>query len=300
MALWKIMCEENRYPGMWQRWYLNQCVGVGWHVQEGYPLRGEVARNAEYRSGWARCRNLMLRMTVGDNIVVTLADSRVARVGQITGFAIEDSEWNPLVPVSRMLPLGQIGRRILVRWDLTAGPDDRDLVVLLPEGDRFPRQELRPTLAEICSMTLDQLVSVMNDSTNWVGLLGRFGYERSLSDYIAAYPYRLEDGLLQHPSERLRERVLGERRVRTDVILLDREGRSVIVECKQYAPTQADCDQLRRYLKLLREETGSEVRGILVHGGSRKLRQDIAIYAAKSPAIEIVRYQLDVEFSPCS
>src|SRR5258708_11696625 len=34
-----------------------------------------------------------------------------------------------LVPASRDLPSGEMGRRLLVRWDLTVGPDSRDMVV---------------------------------------------------------------------------------------------------------------------------------------------------------------------------
>ena len=29
-TLWKIACQEDVYPGMWQRWFKNQCVAVGW------------------------------------------------------------------------------------------------------------------------------------------------------------------------------------------------------------------------------------------------------------------------------
>jgi hypothetical protein len=246
MTLWKIMCEENKYPGMWQRWYLNQCVGVGWHKEEGCPLRGPI-NNDEFGNGWSKCRRPLQDMTIGDHIVVALRNHRVARLGQITGKAIEDDEWNPLVPPSRALPLGNIGRRIEVRWDMTTGPDDRDLVVVLPEGSRFNSGERRLTLSEIKSITLDTLRQSMNDPANWVNLLGHFAYERALSEFIAAYPYKLEDGLLQHPSEKVREKVFGDGR-RSDVLLIDRSGKSVVVECKQNAPTRADCKQLLHYL----------------------------------------------------
>jgi hypothetical protein len=29
MTLWKFYCNEDAYPSMWQRWFLNQYVGVG-------------------------------------------------------------------------------------------------------------------------------------------------------------------------------------------------------------------------------------------------------------------------------
>jgi hypothetical protein len=283
---------------MWQRWYMNQCVGVGWHPSEGYSYSCENAKDAPYRVGWSKCRNQLKKMVVGDNLVVTLADSRIARIGQITGFSLEDGQWDPLVPPSKSLPNGEIGRRVLVRWRLDIGPDDRDLVVSLPEGQRLSTSEFLPTIAEIKSRQIDDLVTAMNDQSNWVNLLGHFGYEKALSDYIAAYPYRLEDGLLRHPSDKVRERVFDDRR-RLDVLLVDREGRSVIVECKQQSPTKEDCDQLCHYLAKLKEETGSDARGILVHGGSAKLRTDISTYA-KQQSIEIVRYSLDVDFTPCA
>jgi hypothetical protein len=49
---------------------------------------------------------------------------------------------------------------------------------------------------------------------------------------------------------------------------------------------------------LLQKETGrKDVRGILVHGGSRKLRSDVVRTAALMPKIEIVQYQLQVHFA---
>ena len=92
-----------------------------------------------------------------------------------------------------------MGRRILVRWDLTIGPDNRDEVVLLPEGHRFSSGELRPTIAEIKSLSFDHLKVVMQDEANHESLLARFEYEKALSGYIATYPHHLEDGLTVHP-----------------------------------------------------------------------------------------------------
>jgi len=53
-----------------------------------------------------------------------------------------------------------------------------------------------------------------------------------MSGHKAAYPHRLDDGFLQHPSEKVRERVFGDQ-WRLDVILIDRNNVPVIVECKQ-------------------------------------------------------------------
>src|SRR5580658_9302739 len=134
---------ENDYPGMWQRWFRNQCVAVGWHAEWGYPLSGDITAS-EHGAAWSRARSAIKRIEIGDYVVVSLRGHRVGRLGEVTGKAIEDHQWDPLVPRTRQRPDGEMGRRILVRWDLTVGPDNRDEVVLLPEGCRFSSGELRP------------------------------------------------------------------------------------------------------------------------------------------------------------
>src|SRR5206468_8133279 len=130
-------------------------------------------------------------------------------------------------------------------------------------GARFTTGELRPTIAEIRSQTLKKLRASMNDQANWVGLLS-FRYEKALSDYIAAYPHHLEDGLVPYPNAKVREKVFADR-TRLDVLLLDRKEKPVIVECKQAAPAPENLRQLRGYMKSLEMETGrKDVRGILV------------------------------------
>jgi hypothetical protein len=291
MALWKINCMEDQYPGMWHRWYRHQCVAVGWYGKWGFPLEGPTDNR-----GWARARTSLAQMAVGDLVIVALRDHRVGRLGEITAKHVGDEDWEPLVPPSKREPAGEMGRRIDVRWDMTCGPDDRDLVVLLPEEDRFTSGELRPTIARIRSRTAAQIRKAMNDEANWVPLASRFEYEKALSDYIATYPHRLEDGLVPHPDEKVRERVF-EDRSRLDVLLLDREARPVVVECKRGGPTAQDLDQLRHYMKRLRYETGQDdVRGILVHGGARKLRPEVTASAAKAPPVEVVQHQLHVNF----
>lgn len=161
----------------------------------------------------------------------------------------------------------------------------------------FTNGERLPTVAQIQSLTLKTLRTVMNDSTNWVGLLAHFKYEQALSDYIAAYPHHLEDGLVPYPNAKVREKVFKDR-TRLDVLLLDRTERPVIVECKQGAPTPENLKQLRGYMKLLQKETGrDDVRGILVHGGARKLCREVIAAARRAPRIEIIQYHLQVDFA---
>lgn len=294
MGLWKINCMEDRYPGMWQRWYRHQCVAVGWYSKWGYRLTGKSS--GQHEAGWRRARIALQQIQVSDHVVVALRGHKVGRLGVVTGKAIEDANWDPLVPASADVPDGEMGRRIFVRWDMTVGPDDREMVVRLPAGMRFTPGELRPTVSEIRSVSVARLVAAMNDEANWTGLLTHFDYERALSGYIAAYPHRLEDGLLPHPNERVRERVFKDSS-RSDVLLLDRNEIPVIVECKQGQPTPSDVKQLRGYLRRLRVETGQNPRGILVHGGARKLRREVKQLARTKPRIEIVQYRLEVDFA---
>lgn len=301
--LWKIYCMEDSFPGMWQRWFVNQCAAVGWAGKWGYHLRGERAmvgwatRWESKHGGWPRVRGLIEEIQPGDHVVVSLRGHRIGRIGEVTGKAIEDDDWDPLVPPSKDKDnsIGQIGRRILVRWELETGPDDRKLVVALPEGARLTQGQLRPTVAELSPSRLDSLRNAMNDPSNWIGL-SEFSYEKALSDYIGAYPHLLEDGLLPHPNKKVRERVFRDRS-RLDVLLEDRDEIAVIVECKQGQPGVDNVRQLQHYLKRFQREERLKVRGILVHGGARKLRADVRRAAVKKPPVELVQFSIGVDFS---
>jgi RecB family endonuclease NucS len=84
------------------------------------------------------------------------------------------------------------------------------------------------------------------------------------------------------------------------VILLDRNDRTVVVECKQGPPSAAAIDQLRRYLAYLKKEKGITARGILVHGGSKKLHAEVVEAADANPRIEVVQHRLAVGFARCN
>jgi hypothetical protein len=290
--LWKIACKEDWFPGMWQRWYKNQCAAVGWPPQSGFKLKGKTKGG----HGWSFARRLMAEeIKLGDYIIVSLQGHRIGRIGEVTKIAVEDGEWSPLVPRSKDYPAGEMGRRILVRWELEIGPDDEKLVVALPEGTRLTLGQLRPTVAEVPFRRLRGLLRVMKDPSNWVGL-SEFPYERALSDYIGAYPHLLEDGLLPHPNKKVRERIFGDRS-RLDVLLEDRDGVPVIVESKQRQPSVDNVRQLQYYVRRFQREEGQKARGILVHGGARKLRSEVRRAARKTPIVELVQFRVDVGFS---
>lgn len=291
-CIWKINCEEDKYPGMWQRWFKNQCVAVGWPPgDEGYSL----SENKKGKKGWSTARNAIRKMKGGDLVVVAMTNNKIARIGEITGKAIEDNQWDPLVPKSKTLPMGEKGRRIFVRWNLMVAPPTLDWVIKLPEGSRLNQGELRPTVSQISSQKNEAIERAITDQSNWVGLLGNFKYEKAISDYIANYPHHLEDGLMPYPDSKIREKVF-EDQSRADVLLIDSEGNPVVVECKQDSLSIDNVEQLKNYMKKLSNETGKASRGILVHGGSQKLRKEVSDYLKKEKNIEAFCYKLDIEF----
>jgi hypothetical protein len=282
---------ENIYPGLWRRWFKSQCVAVGWCANWGFPLEG--AHSGGNR--WSRARNAIKAISEGDLIVVSMKDNRVSRVGEVINKRITDEEWDPLVPKSKSEEDGEMGRRINVRWRLDIGPEEYGFVVKLPEDCRFTIGELRPTVSEIKSINIDNLFDAMNNQYNWVKIYGHYANERSISDYIANYPYLLEDGLTQYPSAKVREKIFDDR-TRLDVLLIDKNDIPVIVECKQQNPSIDNINQLLHYMEKLEQETDKVSRGIIVHGGSSKLTPEVKQTINSLNNIEIVSYRANIEF----
>ena len=263
---------------------------MGYAANWGYHLGGPSPSR-----DWSYTRNRLMEMNIGDDVVVALSGNRVGRIGKITK-AIDGDQWDPFVPRGRGFEDGEMGRRVQVRWDLTVGPDNPDLVVQLPNERRFQQgTESRRAVARIQSITRGQLVEAMNDRSNWVSLLGDFPYEKALSDYIASYANHLEDGLLPHPNSKIRERVFTDR-TRCDVLLIDVNSTPVIVECKRHAPSVQDVEQLRDYMRRFKVETGEAPRGMLVHGGAQNLIDDVKQNAELPPVVKVVSYTLNVDF----
>lgn len=296
---WRVHCHIGQHPGQWQYWFREQCCAVGWHPKrwgdvvspEGWEFSGPSTDR-----GWVAARNALREMAEGDVVIATLPGGRIGRLGTIVRKAVGDHEWNPIVPKSSNLPFGENGRRIEVRWDLSLGPDDPSKVVLLPAAARFNSGELRATVRELPISKLDTVKAAMRDESNWVSLAGAFSMEAALSGYISIHPGRLEAGMIAHPSIEVLEFTFSDRR-RADVMLQDRAGRVVIVECKQDAPTidaLKQVDQYRDQLWTERPDLG-RARAVLVHGGASRVAPEIA-EEAKRREIELVYFDLQVNF----
>ena len=287
-AYWKAFCDESTYPGLWSRWFSAQCVAVGWG-----PPKWSLNGGGSPSPAWSAARKALLAMKPGDYVVVQLAGHRVGRIGQIVTKRISDRDWDPLVRFGEQSQW-DVGRRVEVRWDLELGPADPQLVVRLPMEVQLNSGELRGTLKSLPAERFDGIREAMGDESNWVSVTSRFAHESSLSDFIATFPHRLEDGLVPHPSKEVREMFFPDG-TRADVILLDRDGRSVVVECKQGAPLPSHVEQVRGYRRHLEKETGHAARSILVHGGASKLTQGLR----DASDVEFVQYRLGVDFVRC-
>lgn len=247
-------------------------------------------------SAWAAARNALKRIQPGDAVVATLPGHRVGKVGNVVALEVADSEWNPIVAPRANLPRGENGRRILVRWDLTCGPDDPAKVVLLPPPARFNSGQARATIRQIPLDQLSAIKAAMRDDSNWVSLAGAFALETALSDYIAAHPWRLESGMIAHPSLQVRELTFADKR-RADVLLQDRLGRAVIAECKQGTASLDALEQVIHYRDELRAQHPEidEVRALVVHGGSSRVTPEVAD-ASEATGVELVHFELQVNF----
>lgn len=131
MRCWKVYCMEEKYSGLWYTWFRDQVATVGWPPDD-FQLEGGTGGH-----GWGAARNYLQEVTTGDSLVVQLSGSRVGRLATVTGKRIADSEWEPTVPKSSDLPLGEQGRRIEVRWDLSFGEINPQYVSELPLEVRF-------------------------------------------------------------------------------------------------------------------------------------------------------------------
>jgi hypothetical protein len=294
VANWKINCMEDEYPGLWHTWFREQIVAVGWPPDD-YGLRTSTKVRA-----WSDARRHLIQIAPGDKVVVQLKNWRVGRIGTVLNKQIEDIEWSPTVPPQGG-DLGEMGRRVQVRWDLTTGPLTPTYIVELPPEAHPNMRIWRPTLSPVPDQAFTAMELAMKEESNWVSLIPGFASERALSEYISASPHLLEDGLVPYPSESARELVFPDQS-RLDVLLLDRDGNIVIVECKQGAPSLQHVEQLRGYMRNAEKlrtglKVGKNIRGILVHGGARKLSPEVRAESRRAPQIELVQFSVTVGFT---
>lgn len=298
-SFWRVHCHIGHHPGQWHRWYREQCCAFGWPPVHwnGRKNPGGFTADDPGERDFATAVRHSRRMRPGDWIVATLTGNRVGRLGRVFDVKVDDQDWNPVVVPNRRHPIGENGRRILVRWDLDVGPHDPSQVVLLPQGMRLNGGEIRGTVRELSLERLPVIRAAMCDPDNWASLASAFHLETTLSSYIALHPHRLEEGLVSHSAFGANEEGMPDGG-RVDVLLEDARGNTVVVECKQGIATISACEQVLRYRSQIAElvSEGQAVRAIVVHGGSRRVSPEVAKFA-KLNDVELVYFELGVTFA---
>jgi hypothetical protein len=242
-----------------------------------------------------RAKNAIAKINAGDKIVIHLLGNKVGRIGEVV--RIETDQWKPLIPEGKQYPDGEMGRHILVRWDPLNAPQRSDSVIELPPKAQFTKGISRATICEIPDWKYRQIEKVVCNPKHWVPYASHvFAEEESISNYLGTHPENLEDGLQRNPDQQVREKIFRDK-TRADVLLIDRNGKHVIIECKQGTPTPENVEQLRGYLKHGEKEFGYYPRGILLHGGTGTIPSDVKRQIRKKPRIEVVRYSFSVVFN---
>src|SRR5207302_4244005 len=113
--LWRITCMENDWPGLWQLWLRHQCVTVGYPPGNAYKIEG---RNLKGKSDWNKAKRALKEIKPGHFIVATLPDRRIGRLGEVIRNETGGDRWQVLIPKSPDDKYGQMGRRVLVRWEI--------------------------------------------------------------------------------------------------------------------------------------------------------------------------------------
>lgn len=293
MNYWRVFCDEKEWPGLWRFWLETECVAVGWPPPD-FKYRFDDSGKGD--RSWSTVRNYLRTIEPGDQIVAHLEGSRVGRIGEVVRKCVSDDEWDPLVPRSGVFPEGEQGRRIFVRWNSECGPKIPWWVSKLPPGKRFPAGPTRAALSRIDAATFKEMQAEASNPLNNVALPS---HESPAKEYIAALlgadPTLIGEGLRRWPSTKVAERVLG-KGSRANILLMEKNGAPVVVECIDRIPEADDVRRVHRCLELARKETSIKARGILVHDGVAQLRPETVRELKKGPAVELASCSMSIDF----
>jgi RecB family endonuclease NucS len=103
---------------------------------------------------------------------------------------------------------------------------------------------------------------------------------------------------MPHPEAKVRENAFPDK-TRSDVLLVDREGTPVVVECKQGAPTLANISQPSRVYEESKKIERKEAHERHSRSwGAASLRNEVIREVSHDHALRVIRYSLHVDFAP--
>lgn len=297
MKLWKFTCPEAEFPGIWHHWFELACVCVDYPPQLKFRLKDSTTG----REGWKRTTVILKTLEPEDYVVVMLDSHCVSRLGVVTEKKVNDEEWNPIIPMSKINPHGRLGRRIQVNWIEKSGPTNRYMAVSLPNGTHLTRSEIKLSPVLVRSRSLSDILSALNNRANWVSLHRHLEYDQAVLRSIRDDPQRLEFGLSPYPTMRFQKLQFASQS-ETAAVFVDKKATPVLVVCVQGVPSTTSLKKIRRKMSLLKSHLGVMPRGILVYGGARlygeeyKPVQSLIEQSLDPPRVEIIHYTFDVGF----
>jgi hypothetical protein len=157
---WIIVCPQ-RYVlgGVWERWYRENCVAVGWP-----PPNWSLEVPAQDHN-WNYARNRLNEIRPGDYIIPCLLEWRIGPVGTVREVRVADSQWNATVDQGAYLKNPEepeLGRRILVTWE-TAGMPRNGRCALVPSEQRPTKPLSRHASERLTAEEFRTLRSVLSN-----------------------------------------------------------------------------------------------------------------------------------------
>lgn len=122
-----------------------------------------------------------------------------------------------------------------------------------------------------------------------------FGLERDLEEYISRNLEQLEEGLRLYSADGLSGRQYSTDVGRIDLLAVDKEGNSVVIELKAGLATDRVVGQVLGYMRYVRKNLakGKDVRGIIV---ADDFDERLKYAVAEIPKLKLKRYLVKFEF----
>lgn len=303
---WIVICPEPHVQGgVWQRWYTEGCVAVGWPPPE-YSLDGLTDS-----AGWKWTRERLKQIQVGDKVIPFLLRWRIGPVGTVTEVRVADHEWNPTVEAGKYAlnpNVPELGRRILVNWEREGMPPE-GRVGVVPLSLRPKKALALHAMEELSKEDFDRLAPILSDTSNWeeilrqeiipasvissedreaVDLAGLSVLERDLQKFLTRNLHTVEPGLRANPEYQL-EGLITDVGI-LDLLCQDAYGNWVVIELKAGRADDAAIGQILGYMGWVRENlpNGEKARGMII---CKEASPRVKAAAKMIPDFSIKRFQ---------
>jgi hypothetical protein len=166
-SYWIVICPVPKVQGdVWALWYRENCVAAGW-PPPNWSLDGP-----SQEVGWIYARNRLKEIRPGDKVIPFLLKWRIGPVGTVKEVRVADAQWEKTVEKHCYIGSTQesdLGRRILVTWELTDMPPEGKCA-LVPPDQRPPGWLAKHTIESLPVEEFQRLRAVVSNPSNWIDL----------------------------------------------------------------------------------------------------------------------------------